>query len=202
MQVERHTTQLAAEDFSVQNDGVYATDVAGDVTPGGRPCRICCPAGAHVDQPRSRALRTRRLTVRPRGRARSATSLRIRTVTVPGRLHHRRAGQRRRDGHHHADERSVSRTSTRNDHGAGAERHPPRCHFRRRFGTNPAIPPVGGLARKLTMAILELHDPQVLPRRFLGRPHTRPEAASTSPSEAGRGVRLPRPQRRRASRPP
>jgi type IV pilus assembly protein PilA len=30
-----HTTQLAAEDFSVQNDGVYSVDVAGDTTPGG-----------------------------------------------------------------------------------------------------------------------------------------------------------------------
>jgi prepilin-type N-terminal cleavage/methylation domain-containing protein len=40
-----HTTQLAAEDFSVQNDGVYSTDVAGDTTPGGLTLQDLLPKG-------------------------------------------------------------------------------------------------------------------------------------------------------------
>jgi prepilin-type N-terminal cleavage/methylation domain-containing protein len=43
-----HTTQLAAEDFSVQNDGVYSTDVAGDTTPGGLTLQDLLPKGGSL----------------------------------------------------------------------------------------------------------------------------------------------------------
>jgi prepilin-type N-terminal cleavage/methylation domain-containing protein len=43
-----HTTQLAAEDFSVQNDGVYSTDVAGDTTPGGLTLQDLLPQGGSL----------------------------------------------------------------------------------------------------------------------------------------------------------
>jgi len=46
-----HTTQLAAEDFSVQNDGVYSTDVAGDATPAGLTLQDLLPAGALLANP-------------------------------------------------------------------------------------------------------------------------------------------------------
>jgi prepilin-type N-terminal cleavage/methylation domain-containing protein len=49
-----HTTQLAAEDFSVQNDGVYAADVAADVTPGNLTLTDLLPAGAQLTNPFSR----------------------------------------------------------------------------------------------------------------------------------------------------
>ena len=43
-----HTTQLAAEDCSVQNDGVYSTDVAGDTTPGGLTLQDLLPQGGSL----------------------------------------------------------------------------------------------------------------------------------------------------------
>ena len=47
-----HTVQLAAEDFAVQNDGVYATDVGVDVTvPGGDTLQDMLPAGALLENP-------------------------------------------------------------------------------------------------------------------------------------------------------
>jgi prepilin-type N-terminal cleavage/methylation domain-containing protein len=45
-----HTTQLAAEDFSVQNDGVYAA-AAGDVTPGGDNLQALLPGGNLLTNP-------------------------------------------------------------------------------------------------------------------------------------------------------
>lgn len=45
-----HTTQLAAEDFSVQNDGVYAADLA-DVTPGGDTIVALLPQSALLVNP-------------------------------------------------------------------------------------------------------------------------------------------------------
>lgn len=50
-----HTVQLAAEDFSVQNDGVYSTDTAGDVTPSGLTLMALLPGGAELDNPFTRA---------------------------------------------------------------------------------------------------------------------------------------------------
>ena len=45
-----HTVQLAAEDFSVQNDGVYADDLA-DTTPGGDTMVALLPGGANLTNP-------------------------------------------------------------------------------------------------------------------------------------------------------
>jgi len=45
-----HTVQLAAEDFSVQNDGVYATD-NGDVLPSGDTIQDLLPGGNLLDNP-------------------------------------------------------------------------------------------------------------------------------------------------------
>jgi Tfp pilus assembly protein PilE len=51
-----HTVQLAAEDFSVQNDGVYSTDVAGDTTPAGTTLQSLLPnAGSLLANPFTRA---------------------------------------------------------------------------------------------------------------------------------------------------
>lgn len=50
-----HTTQLAAEDFSVQNLGVYAA-TTGDVTPGGDTMVDLLPGGALLENPFSRAV--------------------------------------------------------------------------------------------------------------------------------------------------
>jgi len=50
-----HTVQLAAEDFAVQNNGVYSTDVAGDVTPGGDTVQALLPGGALLDNPFTKA---------------------------------------------------------------------------------------------------------------------------------------------------
>lgn len=51
-----HTTQLAAEDFSVQNDGVYSSDVAGDLTPQGDTLQDLLPnGGALLTNPFSKA---------------------------------------------------------------------------------------------------------------------------------------------------
>ncbi len=51
-----HTTQLAAEDFSVQNDGVYAADVGADALPNGDVLTDLLPnGGALLTNPFSRA---------------------------------------------------------------------------------------------------------------------------------------------------
>jgi type IV pilus assembly protein PilA len=49
-----HTTQLAAEDFSVQNDGVYAASVGGDALPNGSVMTDLLPAAALLTNPFSR----------------------------------------------------------------------------------------------------------------------------------------------------
>jgi type II secretory pathway pseudopilin PulG len=49
-----HTTQLAAEDFSVQNNGVYAAAGA-DVTPGGDTLVDLLPQGALLTNPFTKA---------------------------------------------------------------------------------------------------------------------------------------------------
>jgi type IV pilus assembly protein PilA len=50
-----HTTQLAAEDFSVQNDGVYAATVGGDALPNGDVMTDLLPnGGALLTNPFSR----------------------------------------------------------------------------------------------------------------------------------------------------
>jgi len=46
-----HTVQLAAEDFAVQNDGVYAGDVDQDATPGGETIVDMLPNGALLTNP-------------------------------------------------------------------------------------------------------------------------------------------------------
>jgi len=52
-----HTTQLAAEDFSVQNDGVYAADVGADALPNGSVLTSLLPnGGALLANPFSRVL--------------------------------------------------------------------------------------------------------------------------------------------------
>jgi type II secretory pathway pseudopilin PulG len=45
-----HTVQLAAEDFAVQNDGVYAGDLA-DTTPGGDTIITMLPGSARLENP-------------------------------------------------------------------------------------------------------------------------------------------------------
>ena len=50
-----HTTQLAAEDFAVQNDGVYAADVDADATPAGQTITAMLPGGALLDNPFTKA---------------------------------------------------------------------------------------------------------------------------------------------------
>jgi type IV pilus assembly protein PilA len=46
-----HTVQLAAEDFAVQNDGVYADDVGTDATPSGQTITDMLPGGTLMDNP-------------------------------------------------------------------------------------------------------------------------------------------------------
>ena len=46
-----HTIQLAAEDFAVQNDGIYADDIAVDATPGGDTITDMLPGAALLDNP-------------------------------------------------------------------------------------------------------------------------------------------------------
>ncbi len=46
-----HTIQLAVEDFAVQNDGIYADDVAVDATPGGDTITDMLPGAALLDNP-------------------------------------------------------------------------------------------------------------------------------------------------------
>jgi len=50
-----HTVQLAAEDFAVQNDGVYAADVDSDTTPGGDTIVDMLPGGARLENPFTKA---------------------------------------------------------------------------------------------------------------------------------------------------
>jgi prepilin-type N-terminal cleavage/methylation domain-containing protein len=45
-----HTVQLAAEDFAVQNNGVYA-GIAGDMTPGGDTLQDLLPGGNLLENP-------------------------------------------------------------------------------------------------------------------------------------------------------
>jgi len=50
-----HTTQLAAEDFAVQNDGVYAADVDADATPAGQTITQMLPSGTLLPNPFTKA---------------------------------------------------------------------------------------------------------------------------------------------------
>ena len=50
-----HTVQLAAEDFAVQNDGVYAADVDADATPSGQTITDMLPGGALLENPFTKA---------------------------------------------------------------------------------------------------------------------------------------------------
>ena len=50
-----HTVQLASEDFAVQNDGVYAGNLA-DATPGGDTIIDMLPGGARLENPFTRAI--------------------------------------------------------------------------------------------------------------------------------------------------
>ncbi len=46
-----HTVQLAAEDFAVQKDGVYASNVGVDTTPNGDTITAMLPGGALLENP-------------------------------------------------------------------------------------------------------------------------------------------------------
>jgi prepilin-type N-terminal cleavage/methylation domain-containing protein len=46
-----HTIQLTAEDFAVQNDGVYPDDVDVDTTPGGQTLIAMLPGSALLENP-------------------------------------------------------------------------------------------------------------------------------------------------------
>jgi type IV pilus assembly protein PilA len=50
-----HTVQLAAEDFAVQNDGVYAADVGTDATPSGQTITDMLPGAALLENPFTKA---------------------------------------------------------------------------------------------------------------------------------------------------
>ena len=50
-----HTVQLAAEDFAVQNDGVYAGDLADVTVPGGDTMISMLPGGALLENPFTKA---------------------------------------------------------------------------------------------------------------------------------------------------
>jgi prepilin-type N-terminal cleavage/methylation domain-containing protein len=50
-----HTVQLAAEDFAVQNDGVYSDDVGTDTTPAGATITDMLPGGALLENPFTKA---------------------------------------------------------------------------------------------------------------------------------------------------
>jgi prepilin-type N-terminal cleavage/methylation domain-containing protein len=45
-----HTVQVSMEDFSIQNDGIYAVSAA-STTPGGRTLAEVCPGGAYPVNP-------------------------------------------------------------------------------------------------------------------------------------------------------
>jgi len=51
-----HTVQLAAEDFSVQNDGVYAADLSSTTTVGGLTIIDMLPAQSNLPNPFTRLL--------------------------------------------------------------------------------------------------------------------------------------------------
>ena len=46
-----HTVQLAAEDFAVQNDGVYAANVGVDATPSGQTITTMLPGAVLLENP-------------------------------------------------------------------------------------------------------------------------------------------------------
>ncbi len=46
-----HTVQLAAEDFAVQNDGVYAANIGVDATPGGDTITTMLPGAVLLENP-------------------------------------------------------------------------------------------------------------------------------------------------------
>jgi type IV pilus assembly protein PilA len=50
-----HTVQLAAEDFAVQNDGVYAADVDADTTPSGDTIVAMLPGAVLLENPFTKA---------------------------------------------------------------------------------------------------------------------------------------------------
>jgi type IV pilus assembly protein PilA len=50
-----HTVQLAAEDFAVQNDGVYADNVGVDAAPSGDTITDMLPGGALMENPFTKA---------------------------------------------------------------------------------------------------------------------------------------------------
>ena len=50
-----HTVQLAAEDFAVQNDGVYAGNVGVDTTPFGQTIIHMLPGGINLENPFTKA---------------------------------------------------------------------------------------------------------------------------------------------------
>lgn len=50
-----HTVQLAAEDFAVQNNGVYAGNVGVDTTPGGDTIIDMLPSGLNLENPFTKA---------------------------------------------------------------------------------------------------------------------------------------------------
>ena len=50
-----HTVQIAAEDFAVQNSGLYALDVSTDTTPSGSTIVDLLPKGTHLVNPFSQA---------------------------------------------------------------------------------------------------------------------------------------------------
>jgi type IV pilus assembly protein PilA len=50
-----HTVQLAAEDFSVQNDGVYAADLS-DTSPSGETIIDMLPGGTNLTNPFTKAV--------------------------------------------------------------------------------------------------------------------------------------------------
>ena len=51
-----HTVQLAAEDFAVQNDGVYAANVDVQQTPAGQTIVAMLPGGARLRNPFTKAV--------------------------------------------------------------------------------------------------------------------------------------------------
>ena len=51
-----HTVQLAAEDFAVQNDGVYAANVSVQTTPGGQTIVTMLPGGVRLKNPFTKLL--------------------------------------------------------------------------------------------------------------------------------------------------
>jgi prepilin-type N-terminal cleavage/methylation domain-containing protein len=50
-----HTVQLAAEDFAVQNEGIYAANVDVDATPGGTTILDLLPGGVRLENPFTQA---------------------------------------------------------------------------------------------------------------------------------------------------